>query len=749
MTGRRFDIRGTVQGVGFRPFVHRLATEEGLTGEVRNTAEGVTIIAHGAPDALTDFAQRLCSDAPVLAIIDAIEVTQDGSDPPPDFVIAQTDGCAGNAAVTADAALCADCTRELFDPHDRRYRYAFINCTNCGPRFSIVTAVPYDRAATTMGRFAMCPQCRAEYEDPANRRFHAEPIACPHCGPTLSLVGGTGDPIEGAQSMLQAGGVVGVMGLGGFHLAVRAEDPRAVARLRQRKRRPAKPFALMVRDLAVAARYGEIGDGRALTGVDAPIVLVPALRPLAGVAPGLSQVGLMLPATPLHALLLAPFDDALVMTSANRSGEPPVTTLEAAQRQLGDVADAWLVHDRAIANRADDSLVRCGKVLRRARGHAPQPIALPEGFAPHPPVLAMGGDKKNAFALAADGRVVLSQHMGDLQSRTVTTEVSRTLGLLSRLSGFAPAHVAVDAHPGYRSRTMGEALADRAGIPCHVVGHHHAHIASCLGENGRSMTAAPVLAFTLDGLGVDEAGRLLGCELWRADYTSAVHLGGLAPTALLGGDTASREPWRNLLARVHDAFGDTGWPMPLAERLTSRPCGPLLSARAAGLNAPLASSAGRLFDAVAAALGLCEEGQDYEGEAPMRLEAMAMTTTGAYRFALRDDGSLDPSPLWSEIAADLAAGVPQGIISGAFHNGFADGLVALVEAARTATDEIVALSGGAFQNEVLAGRVRAGCEALGLTVLEHRGVPPGDGGLALGQAAVTIARLCGEDEPCA
>ncbi|MEM8664679.1 MAG: carbamoyltransferase HypF, partial [Pseudomonadota bacterium] len=725
------------------------ALEAGLTGEVRNTSEGVTIIAHGSPEALAAFARRLCSEAPPLSIIEAIESAQHEGAPPPTFSIAKTDDPGGNAAVTADAALCTDCAAELFDPSDRRHRYAFINCTNCGPRFSIVTAVPYDRPATTMRPFAMCADCRAEYEDPTNRRFHAEPIACLVCGPKLRLVGGTGEPIEGAQRVLRAGGIVGVMGLGGFHLAVRAEDARAVARLRARKRRPSKPFALMVRDLTVAARYGDIGDGASLTGVDAPIVLMPALRQLSGIAPGLAEVGLMLPSTPLHALLMAPFDEASVMTSANRSGEPPVTTLEAAQRQLGEVADVWLVHDRAIANRVDDSLVRRGKILRRARGHAPQPIPLPEGFAPHPPVLAMGGDKKNAFAIAAHGRVVLSQHMGDLQSRTVAAEVSRTIDLLARLSDFVPAHVAADAHPGYRSRAMGEALAQSAGIPCHLVGHHHAHIASCLCENGRPMTAPPVLALTLDGLGMDEPGRLLGCELWRAEYRRAVHLGGLAPTALLGGDKAAREPWRNLLARLQDAFGDTGWPAPFAERLASRPCGPLLSARGAGLNAPLASYAGRLFDAVAAALGLCEDGQDYEGEAPMRLEAIAVRNASAYRFALRADGTLDPSPIWSAIAADLAAGVPGSAISGAFHNGLADGLVAMVAAAKTPADEIVALSGGTFHNDVLNDRVKSGCEALGLKVLEHRRVPAGDGGLALGQAAVAIARLCAGDEPCA
>lgn len=757
MEGRVFRLRGTVQGVGFRPFVYRLATDEKLTGEVRNTADGVAIAVHGDGAALCRFRARLLAEGPPLARVDHVEELPGEGDPPAAFRIVASEGDRGSAAVTADAVLCADCRTELFDPADRRYRYPFISCTNCGPRFSIVEAVPYDRRSTTMRSFPMCAACEAEYADPGDRRFHAEAIACPDCGPTLALVTRAGrvaaDPILAAVDLLREGRIVGVMGLGGFQLAVRAEDAAALARLRDRKHRPAKPFALMVRDLSVAERHAHLTEAHraALTAIEAPIVLAPARRMPDGVAPGLGEIGLMLPTTPLHALLMEPFDEALVMTSANRSGEPPVTTYAEAMRQLRDVADAWLVHDRAIANRVDDSLVavREGtpRLVRRARGYAPAPIALPEGFAPHPPVLAMGGDLKNAFALAQDGHATLSQHIGDLSSRAVERELRRTLALLGAMSAFSPAHVAVDAHPAYRSSQIGEAEAARIGVPCERIGHHHAHVAACLVDNGIARKSPLVLALTLDGIGAAEDGRLLGCELWRADYERAAHLGGLVPTALPGGDKAAREPWRNLLARLDDALGPdiAAWPPLLARALPAPAGATLLAARRSGINSPDASSAGRLFDAVAAAAGVCASHQDYEGEAPMRLEALVRADAGdGYRMELRHaDGRLflDPAPIWTAIDADLRTGAEAALVSGRFHRGLADGLVAMVAAARTVEDTTIALSGGTFQNAVLARMVRQGCEALGLRVLEHRLVPAGDGGLALGQAAIAIARL--------
>ncbi|MEM6762944.1 MAG: carbamoyltransferase HypF, partial [Pseudomonadota bacterium] len=612
--------------------------------------------------------------------------------------------------------------------------------------------------------FAMCADCSAEYEDPADRRFHAEPIACPVCGPTLTLVTRdgpvAGDPIEEAVARLKRGQIIGVLGLGGFHLAVRAEDKAAVAKLRERKARPGKPFALMVRDFAVAARYQAPSEAvaRVLSGTAAPIVIAPARRIPQGVAPGLNAVGVMLPSTPLHHLLLAHFDEALVMTSGNRSGEPQVTTLAEANKALGDVADAWLTHDRPIAHRIDDSvcLARDGGVatVRRARGLAPAPIALPSDFAPHPPVLAMGGDLKNAFAIAARGRVMLSPHVGDLASRAAQKDLRKSIRLQLAMAGVTPAALVVDPNTSYHSRRLGERLSDDWGVPYETVGHHHAHVAACLAENGVAKTTAPVLALTLDGLGVSEEGALHGCELWVADYRKAKRIGGLRPTALLGSDRAAKEPWRNLAARLDDAFGDRRfWPEPFLALLAGRPVDAALSARGASINAPLASSAARLFDAVAATLGICERGQDYEGEAPMRLEALASEATpDPYPFAITaDEGelALDPAPLWAPLADDLAAGEDAAKISSRFHEGFAHSLCALVQHGRRAGLDTIVLSGGVFLNGRLARTVRRGCEAQGLRVLEHQRVSAGDGGLALGQATIAIARMNEGDRSCA
>ncbi len=750
-------VWGTVQGVGFRPFVHRLANEEGLTGEVKNTSDGVRILAFGSDRALGRFRKRLTAEPPPLARIERIEEGIAAGQAPDLFRIAHSTGRSGPAAVTADAAICIDCRAELADPADRRYHYAFINCTNCGPRFSIIESIPYDRPSTTMRVFTMCEPCTREYEDPADRRFHAVPNACPACGPTLHLVGADGeprgDPIPGAIKVLKEGGILGVMGLGGFHLAVRAEDTAAVERLRMRKQRPSKPFALMVRDLKVAERYAILCEAarNQMSSTEAPVVLLPALHLPKYVAPGLTEIGLMLPPSPLHVLLLDAFDEALVMTSANRSGEPQVTTFDDAVQQLGDVADLWLIHDRAIANRVDDSVVsvrrRNVSMVRRGRGYAPAPFPLPNGFSHHPPVLAMGGDLKNVFAIVQSERAVLSQHIGDLLNRKIETELMRTLDLLTAMTGFRPKHVAVDAHPAYRSRRIGERIAAAEGATFHAIGHHHAHIAACLAENLVPLGAPPVLALTLDGLGVAEDGRLLGCELWRADYVRAEHLGGLVPSALLGGDRAAQEPWRNLLARLDDAVGDSpeDWPKSLADRLEGRPIATLLAARRANLNAPSVSSAGRLFDAVAAAVGCCADRQDYEAEAPMRLEALVNGAKGgAYPFAVRranDHLCLDPSPIWKPLGDDLTTGEDSGTISGRFHTGLADGLCALVSAASPEAGTPIVLSGGVFHNKTVASLVREGCNAMGLDVLEHSALPSGDGSLALGQAAILIARL--------
>ena len=801
VAARAFLVSGLVQGVGFRPFVYRLAREERLTGDVRNTADGVVIRAWGAPAALARFRNRLAAELPPLAAIEAIgERPLAAADPPPAFEIVASEPGHGRAAITPDAAVCADCRRELFDPADRRHRYPFINSIPCGPRFSIVEGLPYDRPRTAMRAFAMCADCAREYADPADRRHHAEPIACPACGPRLWLEGAAAGArlaegeaaLAAAVRLLRDGAIVAVKGLGGFHLAVRADDADAVARLRARKRRPAKPFALMVRDLAVAGRIAEVSDAarRALTSAAAPIVLLPArlpqptnevvpargplpaygsvpvrgwligAGPLAGVAPGLGSVGVMLPYTPLHVLLLEAFDVPLVMTSANRTGEPQVTELAAARERLAGVADAYLAHDRPIANRVDDSLVQIvaggrRQVLRRARGLAPRPIRLPDGFGNgHPAVLALGGDIKSVFGMARGGEIVLSQHIGDLDNPVAAADLRRTLALTAELIGFSAERIVADPHPAYRSNRMAQELAAAREVPLDFVLHHHAHAASCMVEHGLPLDHPPILALALDGLGLGEDGALWGAELLGADYRTARRLGGLAPTALLGGDRAALEPWRNLVARLGDAFGDdvSAWPAPFRDRLAGKPVATLLAARRAGINAPPASSAGRLFDAVAAAVGLCADRQDYEGEAAMRLQAAAETVVAAngadrpYALALTcaaGDIVLDPAPLWLAIAGDLAAAVPAGIIAARFHAGLADGLRALVAAVRTAgaSSDVVALTGGTFQNALLARLVRETLQADGLSVIEHGEVPANDGGLAVGQAAIAIARM--------
>lgn len=763
--GIAFEVRGLVQGVGFRPFVYRIASQEGLAGDVCNTPDGVTIRAFGAPGALARFRTRLRAEAPPLAAIEAVRERALPAPGPAGFAILPSAGGHGQAAVTPDAAVCADCLAEMADPADRRFRYPFINCTACGPRYSIVAGLPYDRPNTAMAAFAMCADCAREYADHADRRHHAEPIACPRCGPRVVLQDAAGGPlgtggaaIAGAVRLLGEGRILAIKGIGGFHLAVRAVDARAVAELRRRKRRPAKPFALMVRDLAVAGETAILcrGAREALRSPAAPIVLAPLGAAMPGIAPGLAHVGLMLPYTPLHALLLEKFDEPLVMTSANRSGEPQVIDDAALAERLAGVFDAVLTHDRPILNRIDDSLVAISRgrpqVLRRARGLAPRPIALPAGFAPHPAVLALGGDVKNAFALARDGAVVLSPHIGDLANPVAVADLERSIALASELFGFAAERVVADPHPAYRSHRIAAARAEAAGLPLDHVLHHHTHVAALMVDHGIALDHPPILALALDGLGLGKDGALWGCELIEADYRSMRRLGTLAAAPLLGGNRAALEPWRNLLARLAAAFGPDphAWPPPLADRLAGRPVETLLAAMAAGINAPDASSAGRLFDAVAAATRLCDR-QDYEGEAAMRLEAAAgahaaaADGAGAYPFALHQgDGPfrIDPAPLWPALAADLAAGCPAGIIAARFHRGFAQALCALVEAARRREHPgtVVALTGGTFQNALLSGLVREGLAVRGLTVLEHRDIPAGDGGLAVGQAAVAIAR---------
>lgn len=736
MGGISIRVRGQVQGVGFRPFIWQLAQEMGLRGRVLNDPEGVLIEVAGA--GTEAFVAAISARAPKLARVDAVEVSPFAGALAEGFEIAPSRGRGAETRVTPDAATCPDCLDEIRQP-GRRQGYAFTNCTQCGPRFSILNALPYDRAQTTMAAFVMCPDCRAEYEDPADRRFHAQPIACPACGPRLWYEAAgqaqPGDSIALAASCLRAGGVVAVKGLGGFHLACDAASPEALALLRARKRRPAKPFALMARegDLAALALLTP-ADLALLRDPAAPVVLVPSRGALPeAVAPGMSTLGVMLPYTPLHHLLLEAFAGPLVMTSGNLSGEPQVIGNAEAREKLAAFADGFLMHDRDIARRLDDSVERASPpmVLRRARGRVPGTLPLPPGFADAPQVLALGGQMKGAICLLKGGQALLGHHLGDLDDALCADEFTRAIADYTALFDHHPALVAVDAHPGYRATQAGHAM----GLPVAEVWHHHAHLAACLAENGWPRDGGRVAGVILDGTGLGPDGTLWGGEVLLGDYHGFERRGWLSPAPLPGGDRAAREPWRNALMRL-DLAGLQGWADDL---FPEAPRDALRQAAAKGINAPLSSSAGRLFDAVAAILGF-KGVQSFEGEAAMRLEAQAGLSPDAGAFAFAQSGpQIDPAPIWAELRRQMAQGAPAAQIAWQFHAGLAG---AFAGKARALVDSgearAVVLSGGCFQNALLTSLVLA---ALGdIPVLIHRTTPANDGGLALGQAVIAAAR---------
>jgi hydrogenase maturation protein HypF len=750
-------VRGRVQGVGFRPAVWRHARALALDGDVLNDGDGVLVRVAGGRAGAAELVEALRRNPPPLAEIDSIETRGCAMVPEAGFRIVKSQHGVANTQVAPDARLCAACEAEIADPAARRFGYAFANCTHCGPRLTIINAIPYDRATTTMVEFPMCADCRAEYGNPDDRRFHAEPIACPACGPRLSLrdsagaVAG-GDPTAEAARLLAAGAILAIKGLGGYQLACDATNAEAVARLRRGKRRDGKPFALMVRDLEMARRHCELDEveARLLEGAAAPIVLLRA-RPgagiAAGVAPGLTSLGVMLPTTPLHALLLARVETPLVMTSGNLTGEPQIIDDAEAAEEFAAIASHILSHDRAIANRVDDSVVRVmagvPRLLRRARGYAPAPIRLPVGFEAAPDLLALGGELKSAFCLLKDGQAILSQHQGDLEQATAFADFRKNLALYRNLFGHVPAAVAVDMHPDYLSSKLGRGM----GVPVVEVQHHHAHIASCLAENNWPLDGGKVLGIALDGLGYGDDGAIWGGEFLLADYHGFTRLAHFKPVAMPGGTAAIREPWRNLHAHLRAASIGTG----AFAALQGKPLAILASMIERGINAPLASSCGRLFDAVAAALALCDGAQTYEGDAATRLEALAEDIDGGcgYDFAI-SSGVLDPAPMWTALRDDLAAGAALAQIAARFHAGLARALTEMTRLlARTASFDTVALSGGCFQNRLLFEQTLRGLENAGFAVLSHARVPANDGGLALGQAAIAAAQYIEGATPCA
>ena len=747
-------VEGIVQGVGFRPFVYSLATSLGLGGLVGNDAGGVFAEVEGPPAAVATFLESLAAQAPPLARIERITTTAMPAAGTISFAIAPSEpGLLRRTLVSADTATCADCLAELADPGDRRFGYPFINCTNCGPRFTIVRDVPYDRPLTTMAGFAMCERCAAEYHDPADRRFHAQPVCCPACGPRLSLLGAdgtelSGPPLEAAAGLLREGKVLAIKGLGGYHLAADASSEPAAGALRARKHREDKPFAVMVADVAAAARLCEVDEAAAalLTSGRRPIVLLPRRAAgggiAAAVAPGNRQLGLMLPYTPLHHLLIDLLGGPMVLTSGNVSDEPIVYRDGDAMTRLAAIADAFLTHDRPIQIRTDDSVTRARRgremVLRRSRGYVPEPIEVFPAFAQ--PVLACGAELKNTFCLARGNHAFLSEHIGDLENAETLRSFTEGIEHFRRLFDIAPEVVAHDLHPEYLSTKYALDLAEEAGLDLVGVQHHHAHIASCLADNA---AAGPVIGVAFDGTGYGTDGTLWGGEFLVADLGGFSRAGHLAPVPLPGGAAAIRQPWRMAAVYLDAAFGG-GPPDGLAVAGRNRGMWPgVLSMARRGVNSPVTSSAGRLFDAVAAILGVRDE-INYEGQAAVELEQLAdPAETGAYAAAI--DTSAEPfvvagAGLVRAATEDLVAGVAPPLIAARFHNGVAglvlDGCLLLRERHGLRT---VALSGGVFQNLLLLEGVAARLEAAGFEVLTHSRVPCNDGGISLGQAVVAAA----------
>jgi hydrogenase maturation protein HypF len=770
--GEAIRVRGLVQGVGFRPTVWRLARDCGLAGDVRNDAEGVLIQVWGDPEARRRFVGRLHREAPPLSRIDALESAPlQGAAPGGQFRIIASRTGAVRTGVVPDAATCDDCVHEILDTTDRRNGYAFTNCTHCGPRLSIVQRIPYDRGNTSMAKFAMCPTCRREYHNPADRRFHAQPNACRDCGPRLwlecappSRASIDGDPIEVTRRLLQNGYIVAIKGIGGFHLACDATNAEAVARLRVRKQRSDKPFALMARDEDVVRRYCNLTQPEAalLHSTAAPIVLMHAHgreRLAEGVAPGQRCFGLMLPYSPLHHLIMAGFDVPIVLTSGNHSEEPQCIGNDEGRKRLAGIADAFLLHDRDIVNRVDDSVTRlisdAPAVLRRARGYAPAPLLLPPGFNAATHILACGGEIKNTFCLLKDGNAILSQHLGDLENASANAAYRQTLELYLELFGHRPRVLAIDAHPDYLSSKFGRERAAGGGCRLITVQHHHAHVAACLAENGVELDADPVVGLALDGIGYGDDGTLWGGEFLLVDYRGYRRLAAFAPVPMPGGTQAIREPWRMAYAHLTRACE---WSrleseyagLPFFRALTGKPLRTLNGMMASGFNSPMTSSCGRLFDAVAAVVGL-RQIVSYEAQAAIELEAAvdpdALLDEG-YPFALTIVDALprlDAQPMWDALLQDLHAGCPIGSVAARFHTGLARALVRMLEHLATGLGEgwtgRIALSGGVFQNATLSAELIRRLEAKGLQVLRHSQVPANDGNLSLGQAVVAAARM--------
>jgi hydrogenase maturation protein HypF len=754
----RARVDGTVQGVGYRPFVYRLAHELGIAGWVLNDERGVLVEAEGPAEAVAALVQRLSADAPPLADVRGVTSEELPVTGVAGFqIVASSRSGAATAPVTPDTATCADCLAELADPHDRRFRYPFLNCTNCGPRFTIVRGIPYDRPTTTMAGFAMCAACLAEYEDPMDRRFHAQPNACPVCGPQARLLERDGTPVEGVEDAVRAaaddllaGRVLAIKGLGGYHLACRADDEGAVCALRSRKHREDRPFALLVADFAGARSLVTLGaaEEALLSSRERPIVLATRLpgAPVApSVAPRAPELGLMLPYTPLHQLLADDAGVPLVMTSGNVSDEPIAFEDDDALARLGSIADRLLVHDRPIATRTDDSVARVVRerplLLRRSRGFVPASLDLP--LAARRPLLGCGAEQKAAFCLADGTRAWVSHHIGDIKNYETLRSLQDGVAHFERLFEVTPQVVAHDLHPDYLSTRY---ALEREGVELVGVQHHHAHLAATLAEHGE---AGPAVGAIFDGTGYGTDGTVWGGELLVGGLHGYERAGHLRAVRMPGGERAIRQPWRMALAWLVELHGEDVAPPPALEGIDARTWRAVVQMVATQTSAPLTTSMGRLFDAVAALCGVRSE-VSYEGQAAVELEALAdQSADGAYALALLVDPDggpaiLDPGPALDEILAELAAGVDVGTISARFHAAVANATAAACSRLADAAGlETTVLSGGVFQNRLLLERTATALERAGLRVLAPERLPPNDGQIAFGQVAVAAAQAVG------
>ncbi len=785
MNGLQCRYTGRVQGVGFRPTVWKLATELGLRGQVYNDRRGAVVEVWGDSVTLQSFQRRLPQELPPIARLDTCAVTPLSGAEPAGFSIHKSAEEGTPFQVLPDLATCDACLEESASPWCERYRYPLTNCTHCGPRYSIMQGLPYDRSNTSLRDFPLCASCAQEFANPADRRFHAQPIACHRCGPRTILERMDGralaldavpqlDDIDAAANLLTQGALVAIQGIGGFHLACDATSADAVQRLRERKHRAAKPFALMGRDRAMIEQWCHVSEAEweQLCSPVAPIVLLrqreDAPQPLPpSVAPDQNRLGWMVPYTPLHHLLFRCLRRPLVMTSGNRSNEPQCSTLEEARARLGHIADWLLWNERPIVNRVDDSVVRVEgatvRTLRRARGLAPEPLRLPAGFEEAPSVWAMGASLKNTFCRIVEGHALLSPHIGDLHEARAIEDFEHSLTLFERLYPHPTALIATDLHPDYPSTRIGEAWAQERALPLLRVQHHHAHLAACLAEHDVPLDTPPVLGILLDGLGLGSNGELWGGEFLLGSYQTVERVGMFRPTALLGGERAMREPWRNTLAHLLEPMGWSrfllhyGEALELGAFLRTKPVATFQQMVQQHRNAPLASSAGRLFDAVAGAIGVCRAAVSFEGQAAMRLQVLAEQAlsrtepdTLAYPFTLpnwQPSGLpyLEPLTMWEALLGDLIVKTDPEVIALRFHRGLAQALVQMAQRVLQLTEakplaQTVVLSGGVLQNELLAQLLEPPLQALGLQVLRPSRIPCNDGGISLGQAVIAAAQ---------